>query len=63
MDLTNIYTQNVISTPDWLKNSKKNNENKHYSWNFINYSKEFWRPGVRIIFKRHKASSKIIIIN
>ena len=39
--MINIYTQNVISTPDWLKNSKKNNENKHYSWNFINYSKEF----------------------
>jgi len=41
MDIINIYTQNIISTPDWLENSKKNNENKHYSWNFINYPKEF----------------------
>ena len=24
-----------------LKNNKKNNQNKHYGWNFINYSKEF----------------------
>jgi tetrahydromethanopterin S-methyltransferase subunit H len=41
MDNINIYTHNVISTQDWLKNSKKNNKNKHYSWNFINYSKKF----------------------
>jgi len=37
----NIYTGIVISTLDWLKNNKKNNQNKHYGWNFVNYSKEF----------------------
>ena len=41
MDKFNIYTTIVISTLDWLKNNQKNDKNKHYSWNFVDYSKEF----------------------
>ena len=31
----------IFSTLDWLKNNQKNNKNKHYCWNFVNYPKKF----------------------